>query len=78
MNKKYIVRLPREERESLEELVNKGKSAAYRIKHANILLAVDVDGPGWSDCTLHGERSLSMMQFALPDFYPCSAPCSVP
>jgi transposase len=49
MNKKYIVRLPREERESLEELVNKGKSAAYRIKHANILLAVDVDGPGWSD-----------------------------
>ena len=49
MNKKYIVRLPREERESLEELVNKGKSAAYRIKHANILLAVDGDGPGWSD-----------------------------
>ena len=49
MNKKYIVRLPRGERESLEELVNKGKSAAYRIKHANILLAVDVDGPGWSD-----------------------------
>ena len=49
MNKKYIVRLPREERESLEELVNKGKSAAYRIKHANILLAVDADGPGWSD-----------------------------
>ena len=49
MNKKYIVRLPREERESLEELVNKGKSAACRIKHANILLAVDADGPGWSD-----------------------------
>ena len=49
MNKKYIVRLPKEERESLEELVNKGKSAAYRIKHANILLAVDADSPGWSD-----------------------------
>jgi transposase len=49
MNKKYIVRLSREEREPLEELVNKGRAAAYRIKHANILLAVDADGPGWSD-----------------------------
>jgi len=49
MNKKYIVRLTNEERESLEELVSKGKAAAYRIKHANVLLKIDADGPGWSD-----------------------------
>ncbi len=49
MNKKYIVRLTSEEREYLEALVSKGKAAAYRIKHANVLLKIDADGPGWSD-----------------------------
>jgi transposase len=49
MNKKYIVRLEREERQQLEALVRKGKAAAYKIKHANILLTVDADGPNWSD-----------------------------
>jgi len=29
-------------------LVNKGK-AAYKIKHANVLLKVDANGPNWSD-----------------------------
>ena len=49
MNKKYIVRLTREERSKLDNLVKKGKTPAYRIKHANILLAIDADGPGWTD-----------------------------
>lgn len=49
MNKKYIVRLTAEERTLLEQIVSKGKTQAYRIKHANILLAVDADGPHWSD-----------------------------
>jgi hypothetical protein len=49
MNKKYIVRLTTEERERLESLVRKGKGQASKIKRANILLAVDADGPGWSD-----------------------------
>ena len=49
MAKKYIVRLSAEEREELEALVRKGKTQAYRIKHANILLAVDADGPSWTD-----------------------------
>jgi transposase len=49
MNKKYIVRLTAEERRELENLVKKGKTQAYRIKHANILLAVDADGPNWPD-----------------------------
>jgi transposase len=49
MNKRYVVRLTVEERGRLEALVKKGKGAAYRIKHANILLAVDADGPGAAD-----------------------------
>lgn len=49
MNKKYIVRLSAEERKYLEKFISKGKRAAYKIKHANILLKADADGPGWSD-----------------------------
>jgi len=49
MNKKYIVRLDDAERRLLKEMICKGKAAAYKIKHANILLKVDADGPGWSD-----------------------------
>ena len=48
MAKRYVVRLTCEERSELEDLVRKGKRQAYRIKHANILLAVDADGPAWS------------------------------
>ena len=49
--KKYIVELTREERRDLRDLVNGGKSAAFRIKRANILLKVDEGkhGPGWTD-----------------------------
>lgn len=39
--KRYVVRLEAEERNRLEQLVCKGKAAALRIRHANILLAVD-------------------------------------
>ena len=49
MQKKYIVRLSDEERRDLKKLVKTGTTPAYRIKHANILLAVDADGPGWDD-----------------------------
>jgi len=49
MNKKYIVRLAVDERRMLEEIVSKGKAAAHKIKHANILLKVDTNGLGWSD-----------------------------
>ena len=49
MNKRYIVRLTADERALLEDLVSKGKAAAYKIKHANILLKVDADGPAWTD-----------------------------
>lgn len=49
MAKKYIVRLSEEERNSLKAMVSKGKGAAYKIKHANILLKADADGPAWID-----------------------------
>src|SRR5438093_1205594 len=44
--KKYIVRLEAEERTRLKQLVGAGKAAAYRIRHANILLAVDQSEEG--------------------------------
>jgi len=47
--KKYIVRLEADERERLQRLVRAGKAAAYKIRHANMLLMADADGPAWSD-----------------------------
>ena len=44
--KKYIVRLDAQERTRLEQLVRTGKGAAYRIRHANILLATDISDLG--------------------------------
>ncbi len=49
MNKKYIVRLVAKEKKELEDLIRKGKTQTYRVKHANILLAIDADGPNWPD-----------------------------
>ena len=49
--KKWIVRLEAEERERLRQLVRVGKTAAYKIRRANVLLAVDEseDGAGLPD-----------------------------
>src|SRR5258708_1197783 len=49
--KKYVVRLSGEEREQLEALIRKGKSAAQRLLKARILLKADVAeaGEGWFD-----------------------------
>lgn len=44
--KKYIVRLEAEERLRLEHLVGSGTRAAYIIRHANLLLAVDESDVG--------------------------------
>lgn len=43
--RQYIVTLTREERERLKTLVSSGQDKTYRIKHANILLAADEQGP---------------------------------
>ena len=49
--KKYIVTLTEEERNSLEQLVKKGKNPAYKVNHARILLLADdnFSGRGWKD-----------------------------
>lgn len=51
MAKKYVVRLSSDEREKLHELVNKGKAAAYKRLHAQILLKADVNNEEgeWTD-----------------------------
>lgn len=49
MPKRYIVQLSEEEQQYLKDLVSTGKAAAYKIKHANILLNIDVNGQGWTD-----------------------------
>jgi hypothetical protein len=49
VREKFIIRLTEGERSQLKEIVTKGKTAAYRIKHANILLKADADGPAWQD-----------------------------
>jgi hypothetical protein len=45
MGKRYIVRLNDEERQQLQALVTTGKAIAYKIKHANILLNIDINRP---------------------------------
>ena len=41
MNHKYIVTLSDEERNMLQDLIAKGRTQGYRIKHAQILLKLD-------------------------------------
>ena len=50
-NKKYVVRLSQEERETLMKLVRGGKAAARKISRARMLLKADAGtgGPGWTD-----------------------------
>jgi transposase len=49
MGKKYVVALSSGERQRLERSVGSGAGAAYRIRHAHIVLKADVRGPGWTD-----------------------------
>jgi transposase len=48
---KHVVRLSPEERQKLEEMLRKGKVAAQRRQHAQILLKVDEGplGPAWTN-----------------------------
>lgn len=52
--KRWIVRLEAEERQRLEQMVRVGKAAAYKVRHANVLLAVDEspDGPRLTDAEM--------------------------
>ncbi len=60
--KKYIVRLDNAERDRLQRLVRVGKAAAYKIRHAHMLLMADADGPGWADEQIAEGLSVSVGQ----------------
>ena len=49
MQKKYIVRLTKEERGVLEDVVKKLKGTSLKVRRAQILLKADADGPNWTD-----------------------------
>lgn len=48
--KKESIKLTPTQRESLEQILSKGKALAWTLKHAQVLLKVDrgPQGPGWS------------------------------
>jgi transposase len=54
MSKKYVVKLTAEERNEFERLSHTGKSAAWKILHAQALLKMDQGegGPAWSDAQI--------------------------
>lgn len=51
---KYIVTLTDEERQRLQEMLSRGKTAARKLAHARILLKADAapGGPVWHDDTI--------------------------
>ena len=49
MQKKYVVRLSNEERDTLRKVVNKLKGTSQKVRRAQILLKADASGPSWSD-----------------------------
>ena len=49
MEKKYIVRLTVEERETCREVIKKLKGTSEKVRRAQILLKADAEGPAWTD-----------------------------
>jgi hypothetical protein len=51
MSKKYVVQLSSEERDTLQQVAKKRKSAAWKVQRAQAMLLCDAgpDGPGWPD-----------------------------
>lgn len=52
MKKKYIVRLSKQEREELLDVVKRLKGSSQKVRRAQILLKADVRGPNWSDAKI--------------------------
>lgn len=52
MQKKYIVRLSKKERETLSEVIRRLKGSFQKVRRAQILLKADVRGPGWTDAKI--------------------------
>jgi hypothetical protein len=49
---KNSIKLTKEQREELEQLISKGTARARKIQHAHVLLKIDSGegGANWSDC----------------------------
>jgi hypothetical protein len=52
MQKKYIVRLTADERQTLNEVVKKLKGTSQKVRRAQVLLKADADGPAWTDARI--------------------------
>ena len=52
MVKKYVVRLSKQERSLLRDIVKKLKGTSQKVRRANILLKADVGGPNWPDAKI--------------------------
>lgn len=52
MNKIYIVRLSKKEREELTEVAKRFKGSSQKVRRAQILLKADARGPNWSDAKI--------------------------
>lgn len=52
MEKKYIVRLTKVEREILCEVIKKLKGSSEKVRRAQILLKADAEGPMWTDARI--------------------------
>ena len=49
MQKKYVVRLTGEERETLRSVIKKLSGSSQKVRRAQVLLKADADGPCWTD-----------------------------
>ena len=49
MNKKYIVRLSEEERQTCRDVIKKLTGTSQKVRRAQILLKADAGGPAWTD-----------------------------
>jgi Homeodomain-like domain len=54
MQKKYIVRLSRTERDTLQQVVKRLKGGSQKVRRAQILLKADVNGGDWTDNHIAG------------------------
>lgn len=60
--KKYIVALTEQERETLEKLTTTGKTSAYKMNHARILLKADINQAegDWTDEAISDALDISI------------------
>jgi hypothetical protein len=52
VQKKYIVRLSKREREVLQEVIKKLNGSSQQVRRAQILLKADERGPAWTDARI--------------------------